>query len=167
MIAVIVRSLDYPDAASLLCAALAAGLIVSEAMVRGVRFPVLSWFIRKYERNGNRPGKGVLTFVIGSLLALVLYKNEIAFAAILILAFEDSFSTVFGKLYGKTKLRMNKTLEGAAAGFLACFSASLMVLPPRIAFIACIFATAVEFFAVIDDNILIPIVTGGIMYMLL
>ena len=135
--------------------------------------PVFSKCLGWFERDGNRgfPGKGVIFFFIGSLLSLQLFEQNIAIASILILSFADPVSHFVGANFGSTKI-FRKNIEGPIAGILAgTFFASFFV-HPLLAFagsFAAMFLEAVEIAMAgktVDDNLIIPLVAGTIIYLL-
>jgi dolichol kinase len=138
--------------------------------------PVLSWFLRKFEREeqiGIFPGRGMLFFFIGILLVMKLFEKDIALAAIMILALGDSVSHLVGKFFGKTRNIFNghsrKLLEGTIAGAVFGFLGALLFVPIPEAFFGSLGAMVVEALEfdmnkrTIDDNLIIPLVAGTIM----
>lgn len=146
------------------------GLIIS-FLSKKIKIPVIHWFLKKYERPEEIkkfPGRGVITYLIGAFLVTYLFSMEIAMASILVLAFGDSISHLFGIHYGKRKLFLNdkKFLEGSIAGLLAAFFGALVFLPWYEAFFAALFGMIAEVVELklgadrVDDNIVIPLVAG-------
>ena len=152
------------------------GLITS-LLSNKYKIPVIYWFLKKFEREKDlkeNPGKGVLTFIGGSLLALVFFEENIALAAIMILAVGDSISHIVGKHFGKRKYLINspKYLEGTVAGiFFASIAASFFV-GSKLAFIGSAAAMILESIelkigkTIIDDNLTVPLVAGLVMHLL-
>jgi dolichol kinase len=71
-----------------------------------------SSFIRKNEENKLT---GTAPYVLGIGLTLLLYRTDIAAAAICFLAFGDVAATAVGERYGRTKISGEKSLEGTLA----------------------------------------------------
>ncbi len=119
---------------------------------------LLNYAGRKTEK--QIPGKGALTFFGGTLLAGILFYNNILIliGAVIPLVFGDSFSTVFGKLIGKTKIH-NKTLEGSITGILVSFVYLLILFPISTALTAAVLGMSAEYLP-IEDNYTIPVITG-------
>lgn len=123
-------------------------------------------FIRESEKNKLTGTPG---YVLGIGLSLYLYPPEVATAAICFLAFGDVSATLIGEQYGRTKIG-DKSLEGtvafvAAAG-LSGFLLSLLgvALAPWLLAIGVLTAAGVELLALpVNDNLLIPLVSGGVM----
>lgn len=153
---------------------LVAGLIISYGYRRGVRFPVIAVIVDSTEREGvieKFPGKGALTFFFGSLLVLLLFGSSlnVAAAAIIILALGDSFSTLFGKRYGRHKIfySREKSVEGSIGGFVPAFLGALIFVSPLAAIVGAGVGMAAESLpAKIEDNIIIPLAAGFVMFLL-
>ncbi len=130
------------------------------------------WLLRNFDRKGESlPGYGVLTYFLGSIIALGLFRKEIALASIMILAFGDSFSHLgrFGKI--KNPFSNTKFLEGTISGVLAGTLGAWLFVSWQAAFFGSLIAMGVEglelavFKKRVDDNLLIPVVSGLIMSM--
>ena len=115
-------------------------------------------------RDDGRFVLGPVTLGIGAMLALLLYPEPAASIAIFALAFGDGFSSLVGKLFGRTRLPFTggKTIAGSAACFVAVFVASYTVLEHApAAFIIAVAATLFEALPTQDlDNVLLPVGTG-------
>ena len=146
------------------------GIIVS-ILSKRMKMPIIYWFLQNFERINDLekfPGKGVITYLIGAFLVTLFFPIDIAMPAILVLAFGDSVSHIFGIHYGKRKHLLNnkKFLEGSIAGFIAAFIGALVFLPWNEAFFAAFFAMMAEAIELklgrtqVDDNILIPLVAA-------
>jgi len=141
------------------------GIIVS-IIQRRVDLPVISFFIRNFERDKTYPGKGAITFFIGSLLAVKLFPINIALASILILALGDSISAIVAPHCRIRGITNKKLLEGTILGIIVGFLSSLFFLPwyeALVASAAAMVAEAVEIRLegnILDDNIIVPLVAG-------
>ncbi len=159
----------YNIAPKALFAAVIALLLLSHLIKKKIYVPLASEILNIFERKidmHNFPLKGTIFFVIGALIAVLLYEKTIASAAIIILALGDSFSTLVGKPFGKTKHIHNpkKSVEGSVAGFVVAFAGAMFIVFPKTAFIGALFGMVVESFdSPIDDNFTIPIVCGALM----
>jgi phosphoserine phosphatase len=112
-----------------------------------------------------------LYFAGGILFTLVVFPHPANYAAIAMFCLGDSTASLFGGLIS-TSLPFNKgkTLEGSLAGVLFAFLAGMFFLPgkPLIAFVGAVIAMTVEVLPLpINDNVLIPIVTGAALTLLL
>jgi glycerol-3-phosphate acyltransferase PlsY len=123
-------------------------------------------FVRQNEANKLT---GTAPYVLGIGLSLFLYSAPIATAAVCFLAFGDVAATAVGERYGKTRIR-DKSLEGTAAFILAALTAGFIltligVAPlPLVIVLGALVAAGVELIPFpINDNLVIPIVSGAIM----
>jgi dolichol kinase len=126
-----------------------------------------SSFIRKNEANKIT---GTAPYVLGIGLTLLLYRTDIATAAICFLAFGDVAATTVGERYGRTKIVGDKSLEGtlafaviAIASGLALPLAGVHLAPGLIAAGAFVAAGAELVPLRVNDNLVIPLVSGGVM----
>ena len=112
--------------------------------------------------------------VIGDLFSVILFHKYIAIMAMFIVRFGDSLAALIGKYFGKIKVG-SKTLEGTFTFFLV--STIIVFFFPKvtlsqfelsIAFSSAIIVSIFEILPLkIDDNLLIPLVFGGIYTLLL
>ena len=131
------------------------------------RVPIVSWFLDKFERKNQHPGKGAIFFFLGSLIAMALFPRDIASASILILAVGDSVSPIVG-IHGCVKHPLNskKFLEGTTAGFVSSFIVAMMVVNPIEALFGSFIGMTIEALDLkagvrkIDDNLTIPMTAG-------
>ncbi len=143
--------------------------ILARTRIPGVS-DALELFERDEERISGR-GRGAITFLIGILLAVVLFPERIAYASLLILAVGDSISPLVGRYLGSTPHPANraKNIEGGiAGGFAGALAASIFVgLVPGM--IASFFTMSVEMAIPkatgwlawpTDDNLIIPLAAG-------
>lgn len=112
---------------------------------------------------------GTAPYVLGIGLSLYAYTLPVATAAICFLAFGDVAATAIGERFGKTKIG-NKSLEGTfgfiVAAALSGFLLSLMGvhLLTGVMVLGVLVAAGVELLTLpVNDNLLIPMVSGGIM----
>ncbi len=153
------------------------GLAVSAAAHRW-RIPVIAWFLDTFEREADRatfPGRGAIYYTAGILLALLIFPDAIAAGAVMVLAWGDSFGPLFGMRVKRPKYqnRAGKNVEGLAAGTAAGALAAWWFVGPIAALISSIVAMAFEFEemrigrTLLNDNLVIPIIAGGVMYLVL
>jgi dolichol kinase len=126
-----------------------------------------SSFIRKNEANKIT---GTAPYVLGIGLTLLLFRTEIATAAICFLAFGDVAATAVGERYGRTKISGEKSLEGTLA--FAAIAVTVGFLLPLagihlaygIILVGAVAAAGVELVPLpVNDNLVIPLVSGGVM----
>lgn len=132
--------------------------------------PGISWFLENFERKKAKfPGQGAIFFVLGCFTVIGLFPADIASASIMVLALGDSFSTLIGKNFGKHRMG-SKSVEGTIAGVAAGFVGALFFVQPATAFLGSFIAMLAEaidielFGKIIDDNLLVPIVSAFVMY---
>jgi dolichol kinase len=139
------------------------GYLISIKIKKGFKLPLIKNFLDYAGRSAEKqiPGKGALTFFIGTLIAGILfYNNQLIFiGAIIPLVFGDSTSTIIGKFFGKIELYKGKTLEGSIAGILISFLFLSVLFSYSTALIAATAGMATEYLP-IEDNYTIPIATG-------
>lgn len=142
----------------MLFAGILAGLMAMHLVLRGFRLPFVSWFIENFEREGVRvPGFGSAWYAFGILMASVAIGDAPALsAAICVLAFGDSLSSIFGKRGGlHLPYNRNKTFEGSIAFFVGSLTAYYFIGPAAIP-LALVCAIAESLPIPLDDNITIP-----------
>jgi phosphoserine phosphatase len=103
-----------------------------------------------------------LYFAAGILTTLVLFPYNAGAAAIAIFCLGDSTASLFGGLIS-TSLPFNKgkTWEGSLAGFFFAFLAGTFFVPPLLALVGAAIAMTIEVLPLpINDNILVPVITG-------
>ncbi len=159
------------------------GLIICAA-AKYYKIPGIQYMLDEFERKENLkrlPGKSVIYFLIGTWLAIVLFPRDIAVAALLILTIGDGISPIIGMSYGKIKHPFSniKFIEGSIAGaalsvvgiilFVYWSYINISLLEALLASFAAMFFEGVEWQLhrdLQDDNIIIPLVSGGIIWMM-
>lgn len=146
-------------------------LVVGAFIIGFVAFELYRWrhgipvkeaeaIARPLMRPSERRGLGGhVYFACGIFVALLLYSQAIAIAAILMLILGDGAAAVVGTKWGKTRLRERRTLEGTLALFLVAFLVGLPVLSPGLTLIGATAAVCTELLP-INDNLSIPILAG-------
>ena len=132
------------------------------------RFPK---FIRASERNRLT---GTPWYVLGVLLSAAFYGLPVALYAVAFLACGDVAATAVGERWGSVKLAGPKSLQGTAAFFIASAVAGAAIdlflypVSPSVFLAGAALASVVEVLPTgIDDNLLVPVVSGGLMRLLL
>ena len=120
----------------------------------------------------SRP-TGATYVVVGTLVAVLLFDIRVAALALLFLAFGDPAAALVGRRFGRTKI-WSKSLEGTLAFFITSVVVGAVVVavggfdPLWVMPIGAAVAAIVELFPLsVDDNLTIPIVSGGAMTLLL
>ena len=136
-------------------------------------------FITGFERAGAaRPFLGAFWFYAGCGIAFLLFPMPAASAACAMLAVGDAASTLLGTRFGRHRAAGSKTIEGSAAFFVCALLVALVFVDVRLALAGSIAATftelvpearpllAVKKKGMLDDNLLIPVISGLVMALL-
>lgn len=135
-----------------------------------VKLPFFHQFIRPKE---EYKVYGAVFFLSSTIIALAIFSTPVALAALLMTAFGDMAAAIAGKKYGTTLLFRSKTLIGFVAGLItnliiaAAISLSFSInlyIPIAMAFAATIAETLID---EMDDNLMVPILSGFIGQVLL
>lgn len=141
--------------------------------LKGITVPLISKItsIAARKRDENKFVLGPVTLVTGIIIAALLWDSLTARIGIYALAFGDGLASLVGKLIGRIHIPFTKgkTAAGSLACFYAVFISSFIV--GQNAFVSLILATVAMFVEVIPmtdfDNIVIPVVIGGLAQFLL
>jgi len=140
-----------------------------------IKVKYFSFLLRDNEKYGYISSNW---FLLGCFLSVLLFQKYIAMLGITVLIFGDAFAAIIGVRFGKHRFKNGKSVEGTLAFigvsylFLAGFAA---VLKPDIFFIIAALVS-IPIVAVseiyskqlkMDDNLLIPILFGVLMFLLL
>jgi phosphoserine phosphatase/dolichol kinase len=109
-----------------------------------------------------------LYFAFGIVATLLLFPSPAAGAAIAMFCLGDSTASLFGGLIS-TSLPFNKgkTWEGSLAGFFFAFLGGSLFVSPSIALVGAAIAMTIEVLPLpINDNVLVPIITGAALTLL-
>jgi dolichol kinase len=133
----------------------------------------VSWLYKTLEReHAAFLGKGALFFILGIFLTGLLFWEH-AGVAILMLSIPDAAATIIGSMFPSPKLPYNhrKTLLGSGAFFLSGVLVLAVAQPGLSIFFIAFLLTALESFdyreiPFLDDNIVIPVITGYLLTLL-
>ncbi len=109
-----------------------------------------------------------LYFAFGILFTLLVFPHPASYAAIAMFCLGDSVASLFGGLIS-TSLPFNKgkTWEGSLSGFFFAFLAGTFFVSPLLAFVGAAIAMTVEVLPLpVNDNVLIPVITGAALTLL-
>jgi dolichol kinase len=127
----------------------------------GKKLPLVHSLLR--EKEADRLG-GHVFFVMGCIIAISVFPEEITSAAILMTTFGDASAAIFGKAFGRTWIPglTNRAVEGCAAEFIVDVVIGAIFLSNWIVVLVMAgTATVVETLAnKMDDNLLIPLFSG-------
>jgi dolichol kinase len=106
-------------------------------------------------------------YLVGVLLALLLFPRTAALAGILTMALGDPAAAVVGGRFGRRKLGKG-TLEGSITFALVAFGVQSLFVPWPVAATAALATAAVEALPwPVDDNLSLPLVASGVVTLLL
>jgi glycerol-3-phosphate acyltransferase PlsY len=123
---------------------------------------ITSHFLREQEKHGLI---GSSYFILGVLLAIVLFPKAVAIASLYILIICDATAGIVGSGWGKTRV-FSKTWEGSIAFFISGMVVIAFTMRDNLLWgtLAVVGAALVELVPTgLDDNFTIPLVAGGIM----
>lgn len=127
---------------------------------RGLKIPFVDSLFRQKELSSI--GSHVF-FTLGALVAVAVFSQDVAYAALLMTTFGDMSAALVGRKIGKTKVGgTGKSLEGCAAEFVVnLFIGYFFLSSLPLAVLMALTATLVEtMFVHIDDNLAIPVFSG-------
>jgi len=134
------------------------------------KLPFFHQFIRPKEQYRVY---GVIFFLSSTIIALAVFDTAIALAALLMTTFGDMSAALAGKKYGTTILFRNKTVVGFVTELITNLIVAVVIslvfsiniyIPIIMAFAATITETLID---EMDDNLIVPIVSGFIGQILL
>jgi phosphoserine phosphatase len=112
-----------------------------------------------------------LYFAAGILFTLLVFPHPESYAAIAMFCLGDSAASLFGgRISTSLPFNKGKTWEGSLAGLFFAFLGGLLFLPskPLLAFIGATIAMTVEVLPLpLNDNVLVPIITGAALTLLI
>ncbi len=137
--------------------------------INRIIFTKFSSFIRSNEEHKLT---GTAPYILGIGSTLYLYQSNIAATAICFLAVGDVAATTIGERYGKTRIG-DKSLEGTIAFVVAALAAGVLLhlvgisVTHSLVFAGALVAAGVELLPLpVNDNLMIPLVSGGVMTLL-
>ena len=140
-------------------------LRIHEHRVRGFFREFFGEMIREHERFSLL---GSTYLLIAALLAVEMFPAPVAGGALGFAVLGDGVAALVGKAWGRRRV-FNKTIEGAAGGFLAClawaaFLASTGRVRWEVAIAAALVASLVEILPIpLDDNLGVTLFSGYVM----
>jgi dolichol kinase len=100
-------------------------------------------------------------YLIGVLLALLLFPLDIAMASIMVLALGDPAASYVGRRWGKHRIPGDGSIEGTAVFAAVALGVLLVFFPPLYATLGALAATVIERIPWgLDDNLTLPVGTG-------
>jgi phosphoserine phosphatase len=145
---------------------------VSELLrLEGRNFRVISTITRHAASQSELYGFAAapLYFAFGIVATLLLFPTLAGGAAIAMFCLGDSSASLFGGLIS-TSLPLNKgkTWEGSIAGFFFAFLAGSFFVSPWLALVGAAIAMTIEVLPLpVNDNVLVPVITGAALTLLI
>lgn len=155
-IATVIQILGKDLALPVLLASLLGGLLLSDAITRGYRIPLMSGLVHDLERPDVLPGKGAILFVFSSIFCLFFFPIQVVVPAVITLAVLDGVAGLVGKYVGSHRIWNGKSWEGTIAGIAVNAAVLCILITPLQAFIVSLIAGLVELVSPVDDNLVIP-----------
>jgi HAD superfamily phosphoserine phosphatase-like hydrolase len=139
--------------------------------LEGRELPLISAITRHAASQSELNGFAAapLYFAFGILLTLTVFPHPASYAAIAMFCLGDSTASLFGGLIS-TSLPFNKgkTWEGSLAGFFFAFLAGTFFVSPIYALVGATIAMTIEVLPLpVNDNVLIPLITGAALTLLI
>ncbi len=109
---------------------------------------------------------GASTYLLSAFLSVFLFSKPVAIASLAFLSVGDTVAYFVGTKFGKISLFGEKTLEGSLACLIICIIISFLIpdLPLGVLICGAVGASIVELFPFgVDDNLILPLVSGLIM----
>ena len=133
--------------------------------LNGVNVPIIStitlWAADRSELQEYNTSP--IFHALGIALTLLIFPPPICYATIAVLTLGDSFASIFGKKFGRTKVSFNtgKSVEGSIAGLMVAFLGALLFVDPLTAMIGAASGILIEMLPLpIDDNMTMPFASG-------
>jgi len=138
--------------------------------LEGRELPLVSAITRRAASHSELYGFAAapLYFAFGIVTTIILFPAQAGGAAIAMFCLGDSAASIFGGTIS-TSLPFNKgkTWEGSLAGFFFAFLAGTLFVPPLLALVGAAIAMTVEVLPLpVNDNVLVPVITGAALTLL-
>lgn len=154
-----------PDALILIAVSILLVVVFLFELDKKYYVPLFSFIFRHCRRADDE--RGFIYFFVGIILTLVIFQfnMSVANAAILILLFGDSASTIIGRKWGEHNLPFHpkKTVEGSISFFIVGLILALTQVSLLPAISGVFFGALTEAYSPVDDNIPIPLVSALVM----
>jgi len=127
-------------------------------------FTVLSRLASPREARGTSSSTW---YTVSAIIVYGLFPTGIASSSILVLGLADPAAGTVGRLFGRRKFGTG-SMEGSATFFVTAMLVLLIAVDWPVALAAALAATVIEVIPGIgDDNLIIPVVTGSVLWLLL
>jgi dolichol kinase/phosphoserine phosphatase len=139
--------------------------------LEGKELPLISAITRHAASQSELHGftAAPLYFAFGILLTLILFPAPASYAAVAMFCLGDSTASLFGGLISSSlPFNKGKTWGGSVSGWFFAFLGGLFFVSPILALIGAAIAMAVEVLPLpINDNVLVPVITGAALTLLI
>ena len=139
--------------------------------LEGKELPLISAITRHAASQSELHGFAAapLYFAFGILLTLILFPAPASYAAVAMFCLGDSTASLFGGLISSSlPFNKGKTWGGSVSGWFFAFLGGLFFVSPILALIGATIAMAVEVLPLpINDNVLVPVITGAALTLLI
>src|SRR3989344_7318398 len=147
IVLVILLNIDFIDLTILIATLIL--LIIFSIISKIFQNSFFNWFLDHFDRPVDKsriPARGAMTYLLGMIIVLSLFKKDIALASILVMVVGDSVSPLVGMHFAKTKHILNekKLIEGTIAGVIAAFIAASFFVSHLEAILAALIGMFVE-----------------------
>ena len=135
----------------------------SEVLFQNIFFSLLR------EKEKNKHITGATYLFISATVTFIIFKKEIAVPAVLVLTIADSFAAIVGKMTDSARV-FDKSLAGSLTFFIISMIILFLFVPDFGWFmpIIAVMVTIIEVLPLpINDNLLISLSTGIILYVLI
>ncbi len=143
--------------------------------IYGLYLKHFKFLLRDHETDrGKIRVNGASWLLIADVLCIILFPIYIAVTGMLLLSLSDSISGIIGRLYGRKQFAPNRSYAGTITFFLV--GIAIVFLTPKYQYnaaeyyaaIAALFVTTIadSIRLPVDDNLLIPVVFSGFLYVL-
>jgi HAD superfamily phosphoserine phosphatase-like hydrolase len=138
--------------------------------LEGHELPIISVITRHAASQSELFGFAAapIYFAFGILITLIIFPAKPGGAAVAMFCLGDSTASIFGGLSTKSlPFNKGKTWLGSIAGFLFAFLAGTFFVPLPLALLGAAIAMIIEALPLpINDNVLVPIITGAALTLL-
>ncbi len=142
-------------------------VILLSFISRKVKLPFINVLLKNFDRPNHFPARGLITYLVGSILSLELFPLPFALASIMILALGDG-TAALARPWSKRKssISTKHLLEESIVGVILGALGAMLFVSPIQAIIASGCAMVLEAIEVkfnndiLDDNILTPLAAG-------
>ena len=148
---------------AVVCALCIEGARLKWEKANNLVFMIVGGYTRSHE---EKKVTGATYYAVASFIVILLFSKEVAISSLLFLTFGDSAAALVGTRYGRHKI-FQKSVEGSTACFLVCSLVGYVLLG-WVGVVGALAATIIELLPIhVDDNLRIPLVSGGLMQVVL